>query len=453
MKKNILFIDDDHDYLLTVKRFLETKAPDWDLDIIASPLDALARFTNKNYDCVVLDIKMPAMDGCELLHKFRNLSPSTPIIMASGQSSITLAMECLQNGAFDYIEKPIEHSRLLIALTGAVRLKSLFEENERFKNEISSEYEIVGDSKPMLVVKDLIRKVAKNDITILITGESGTGKELVARGIHSASSRSANTMITVNCAAIAKDLLESELFGYVKGAFTGANDNKIGKIQAANKSTLFLDEIGDMNLELQAKILRVIEYQEVTKIGDNFSQKVDVRFIAATNKNIPDLISKEKFRLDLYYRLEGFELNIPPLRDRKEDIPLLFSHFLYLHSQKHNLPNFQVDNRVFRTLKSMDWVGNVRELKHFVDKLLIFANDQKIGVEDIFKVFELKSGAPFSSSTLTDNNYKILKQDFEKEYLAEALKSNHGNVKKTAEDLGIDRSNLHKKLKALGIID
>ncbi|HRI48004.1 MAG TPA: sigma-54 dependent transcriptional regulator, partial [Ignavibacteriaceae bacterium] len=333
MKKNILFIDDDHDYLLTVKRFLETKVPDWDLDIIASPLDALTRFTNKNYDCVVLDIKMPAMDGCELLHKFRNLSPSTPIIMASGQSSITLAMECLQNGAFDYIEKPIEHSRLLIALTGAVRLKSLFEENERFRNEISSEYEIVGDSKPMLVVKDLIRKVAKNDITILITGESGTGKELVARGIHSASSRSANTMITVNCAAISKDLLESELFGYVKGAFTGANDNKIGKIQAANKSTLFLDEIGDMNLELQAKILRAIEYQEVTKIGDNFSQKVDVRFIAATNKNLPDLIAKEKFRLDLYYRLDGFELNIPPLRDRKEDIPLLFSHFLYLHSQ------------------------------------------------------------------------------------------------------------------------
>lgn len=452
MKKKILLIDDDNDFLITVKRFICSREIDWDVDITASPISGIELFSNNNYDCVLLDIKMPAKDGYELLTKFRKISPATPIIMASGQSSISLAMDCLRNGAFDYIEKPIDHNRLLISLTSAIKLKGVFQERERYIEECKNEFEIVGDSKQILLVKDLIRKVAKNDITVLITGESGTGKELVARALHTSSDRCQNQMITVNCAAISKELLESELFGFVKGAFTGATETKIGKIQAANNSTLFLDEIGDMSLELQAKILRAIEYQEVTKIGDNYPQKVDVRFIAATNRDIPKLIAEGKFRQDLYYRLEGFYINIPTLRERKEDIPLLFSHFLNAYAKKHSMQNFTIDNRVFRILKSLDWEGNVRELKHFVGKLIIFSQDGKIGVEEIFKIFDLRNDRVIPTSILSEMDYKEVKKDFEKEYFKEVLKKNNGNVKKTAEELGIDRSNLHKKLKSLEII-
>lgn len=452
MRHRILVIDDEAGFLLSVKKFLTTPPHNFEVETTTSPLSGLDLFKNNDYDCVLLDIKIPALNGSEVLKQMIQINPIVPIIMVSGQSSITMAVDCIQFGAFDYVEKPIDHNRLLVSLMNAIKIKKILIEKESYYEELKDKFSFIGESHKLLEVKELIKRVAPTDLTVLITGETGTGKEVAARAIHHNSNRRTGKMITVNCAAIHKDLLESELFGFVKGTFTGANETRIGKIQAADKGTLFLDEIGDMSPEVQAKMLRAIEYQEITKVGETSTEKVDVRFIAATNKDLQALVKQGSFREDLYYRLKNFMISIPPLRERTEDIQELFNHFLSISLVKHNKNIKKVNGAVMGILRNQKWQGNVRELKHFVDRLILFTDDHEIGVEEVFRAFDHVDNYIHKENNHQASGFRDQRKEFEVDFLKEALGRNDGNVKRTAEELGFDRSNLYKKLKGLGLI-
>ncbi|HOJ18985.1 MAG TPA: sigma-54 dependent transcriptional regulator [Ignavibacteriaceae bacterium] len=452
MKHRILVIDDEPSFLLSVKKFLTTAPHYFEVETTTSPLTGLEMFRERVYDCVLLDIKIPALNGSELLKQMIQISPTVPIIMVSGQSSITMAVDCIRHGAFDYVEKPIDHNRLTVSLMNAIKMKQILIEKETYYEELKAQFDFIGSSKRILDVKELIKRAAPTDITVLITGETGTGKEVAAKAIHMMSNRKGGKMVTVNCAAIHKDLLESELFGHVKGAFTGASETRVGKIQAADKGTLFLDEIGDMSPELQAKMLRVLENQEISKVGEATSAKVDVRFVAATNKDLQELVNKGLFRQDLFYRLKYLHIDIPPLRERAEDIPELFNYFLVNSCEKHNKNITKVNSSVMGILKNQRWDGNIRELKHFVDRLILFTDGNEIGAEQIFRAFDYTPNHFAREIEKQGGSYKDHRKEFEIDFLREALENNNGNVKKTAEELGFDRSNLYKKLKALGLI-
>ena len=331
---------------------------------------------NNDYDLVLCDIKMPKMDGVEVLEKAKKIKPEIPIVMISGHGDLDTAVNTMRLGAFDYISKPPDLNRLLNTVRNALDRKNLIVENKRLKKKVSKSYQMVGESEAISHIKNIIEKVAATDARVLITGPNGTGKELVAHWLHEKSDRAKAQMIEVNCAAIPSELIESELFGHVKGSFTGANKERAGKFEAANKGTIFLDEIGDMSLSAQAKVLRALQENKIQRVGSDKDIKVDVRIVAATNKNLKQEIAEGRFREDLYHRLAVILINVPSLNDRRDDIPLLVDFFTAKISQEQGTPVKRFSSSAIKLLQEYDWTGNIRELRNVVERLIILGENE-----------------------------------------------------------------------------
>lgn len=448
MKGTILIVDDEVGICETLSDILEDEG--YKTFTTQDAETALDIVEKEDIDIVMLDVWLPKMDGIEALQKIKEKDSDISIIMISGHSNIETAVKAVKLGAFDFLEKPLSQDRVIISVEKALEFKKLKKENIKLRSSIQKKFEIVGSSSVMKKIKDQIQLVAKGDSRVLILGESGTGKELVARMIHALSSRAEAPFVEVNCAAIPQELIESELFGHEKGAFTGAIEKKVGKFEIANGGTLFLDEIGDMSLLTQAKLLRVIETQKFQRVGGTRDITVDVRIISATNKDLPEEIKKGNFRQDLYWRLNVVPIYIPPLRERKEDIPELVNYFVEeFHRDKGwRKKKFQPD--AIKILQQYDWPGNVRELKNAIERIMIMCTEEFITAKEIQEIGIIRQSqnefSYFSIPTL-----KEAKDAFERDFILKKLRENNWNMTKTAEVLGIERSNLYKKIKALGI--
>ena len=394
---------------------------------------------------VLLDVYMPGMDGLAVLARLKEIDSSVPVIMVSGQGSIDVAVEAMKLGAIDFVEKPFQPERLLVSVANTLELHSVRSENIRLKGELSQSRVMIGESEVMRALRDEIAKAAPSKIRVLISGDNGTGKEIVASAIHENSPRSDKSFVKLNCAALPKDLIESELFGYEKDAFTGATTGKQGKFELADGGTLLLDEIGDMSLDTQAKLLRVLEEEEFEKLGGRRPIRVDVRVISSTNKNLQEEIKKGNFREDLYHRIAAMPIEVPPLRERKDDIRPLVDHFLELFRQENNRPAREFTDGAIRVLMSYDWPGNVRELKNLVERLVIMAEHDIIDEDDIKP---LVSEARIATG---DKPLGELTEEFERSLILSELKKTGWNVSKAATRLGIDRANLHRKMRRYGI--
>ena len=379
----ILIIEDE----IAIRRVLTKILNEEDSNfIITEAHDGLmgVNFIKENeVDLILCDIKMPKMDGMEVLDFIKKLKPEIPIVMISGHGDLDTAVEIMRKGAFDYISKPPDLNRLLTTVRNAINNKILTTENKRLRKQINNSYEMIGDSKEIVRVKELIRKVAPTNARVLITGPNGAGKELVAHWIHQKSNRLSSPLIEVNCAAIPSELIESELFGHIKGSFTGANKDKTGKFEAANHGTLFLDEIGDMSLAAQAKVLRALESNSIQKVGAQKDIKINVRVIAATNKNLLNEIKEGNFREDLYHRLAVILIDVPSLNKRKEDIPDLINYFSKKISKSQSIPLKSFNKEAVDLLKSFDWTGNVRDLRNVIERLIILGDDKIISKQNI----------------------------------------------------------------------
>jgi two-component system nitrogen regulation response regulator NtrX len=351
-------------------------------------LEGIELIRDNDYDLVLCDIKMPKMDGVEVLEAMKKIKPEIPIVMISGHGDLDTAVNTMRLGAFDYISKPPDLNRLLNTVRNALDKKSLVVENNRLKKKVSKNYEMIGDSELIVIIKNIIEKVAPTDARVLITGANGTGKELVAHWLHEKSDRSKGPFIEVNCAAIPSELIESELFGHVKGSFTGANKDRAGKFEAANGGTIFLDEIGDMSAKAQAKVLRALQENKIQRVGSDRDIKVDVRILSATNKDLKQEIEDKNFREDLYHRLAVILINVPTLNDRREDIPLLINHFALKIAKEQGTSVKEFEDKAFKLLKQYDWTGNIRELRNVVERLIILGGNQ-ISEKDV-KLFASK---------------------------------------------------------------
>ena len=367
----ILVIDDERAIRNTLKEILEMESHE--VETAENGRIALDKAKQQQYDIIFSDIKMPEMDGMELLTALREAEIDCPVVMISGHGTIETAVECIKKGAFDFIIKPIDLNRLLITTKNALEKKTLQRSAKVLTKKVSSKYQMIGESPAIQHVRDLINKVAPTDARVLITGENGTGKEVVARLIHAQSNRSAAALVEVNCAAIPSELIESELFGHVKGSFTGAIKDKAGKFEQADGGTLFLDEVGDMSLSAQAKVLRALQENEVTRVGGDKAIKVNVRVLAATNKDLKKEIEAGNFREDLFHRLSVIPIHVPALRDRKEDIPLLVEHFCALICSEQCIAPKTFDQSAMEALQKRDWTGNIRALRNVVERLIILS--------------------------------------------------------------------------------
>ena len=378
----ILIIDDEKSIRSTLKEILEYEK--YAIDEAVDGQDGLDKITKNKYDIALCDIKMPKLDGIEVLEKAQQINPELPFIMISAHGSIETAVDAVKKGAYDFIQKPPDLNRLLITVRNALDKSTLVTETKVLKKKISKTFDIVGESKAIQDVKDTIEKVAPTEARVMITGENGTGKELVARWLHMKSNRSKNPFVEVNCAAIPSELIESELFGHEKGSFTSAVKQRIGKFEQANGGTIFLDEIGDMSLSAQAKVLRALQENKITRVGGDKDIKVDVRVVAATNKNIKEEIAKKTFREDLYHRIGVILIDVPPLRERKEDIALLVDKFLTDISNEYGSKKSRIDEAAAKALQSYEWTGNSRELRNVTERLVIMCGET-ITAEDIKK--------------------------------------------------------------------
>ncbi len=396
-------------------------------------------------DLVFLDILLGDEDGIEVLAKIKDLHTNINVIMITGHGTIDLAVRATKLGAFDFVSKPVSVDYIIQSVNKLKYVNDLKKENLRLKKGTFLKDEIIGDSPKIKKIKDLIKVVAPSDSKILITGENGTGKELVARMLHLLSDRKDNAFVEINCAAIPKDLIEAELFGFEKGSFTSAVEQKKGKFELASGGTLFLDEIGDMSIDTQVKVLRVIQDGRFTRIGGIETIETDVRIISATNKDLEEEIKKGNFREDLFYRLNVIPIQVPPLRDRNSDIPKLVDYFL---SKITDGNKKEFTKEAFELLKTYDWPGNIRELKNIVERLNLLTEDKIITKDFINKIVFNNLETNMS---INDKNLKQLKEDFEKKVIEQRLEQHNGNVTKTSESLGIERSNLHRKLKKYGI--
>ncbi len=377
---NILIIDDEKAIRKTLSEILSFEG--YKIDEAADGEEGLKRFGEKNFDLVLCDIKMPKIDGIEFLEKAREINADIPIIMISGHGNIDTAVEAVKKGAFDYISKPPDLNRLLITLRNATEKQNLVTETKVLKRKVSKVQEMVGESNSIGKIKDTIEKVAPTDARVLITGENGVGKELVARWIHEKSNRNTGPMVEVNCAAIPGELIESELFGHEKGSFTSAIKQRIGKFEQANGGTLFLDEIGDMSLNAQAKVLRALQEGKITRVGADKDINVDVRVIAATNKDLLKEVDDKNFRLDLYHRLGVIIIHVPSLNERREDIPHLVNYFLEVIASDYGQPVKEIDATAMAALQQYDWTGNIRELRNVVERLIILSG-KTISSDDV----------------------------------------------------------------------
>ncbi len=377
---HILIIDDEKAIRKTLSEILSFEG--YKIEEAADGEEGLKKFSEKSYDVVLCDIKMPKLDGIEFLEKAKAINPDIPIIMISGHGNIDTAVEAVKKGAFDYISKPPDLNRLLITLRNAVEKQNLVSETKVLKRKVSKVLRMVGESNSIEKIKNTIEKVAPTDARVLITGENGVGKELVARWIHEKSSRNTGPMVEVNCAAIPGELIESELFGHEKGSFTSAMKQRIGKFEQANGGTLFLDEIGDMSLNAQAKVLRALQEGKITRVGADKDINVDVRVIAATNKDLLKEVDDKNFRLDLYHRIGVIIIHVPSLNERREDIPQLVNYFLELIAVEYGQPKKAIEKNAMEALQLHNWTGNIRELRNVVERLIILSG-KSIGAEDV----------------------------------------------------------------------
>lgn len=377
---NVLIIDDERAIRKTLSEILSFEGHK--IEEAADGEEGAKKFAEKTYDVVLCDIKMPKMDGIEFLEKAKQINPDVPIIIISGHGNIDTAVDAVKKGAYDYISKPPDLNRLLITIRNACEKQELVTETKTLKKKITKVQEIVGESPAIMQIKQTIDKVAPTDARVLITGENGSGKELVARWLHEKSNRNRNAIVEVNCAAIPSELIESELFGHEKGSFTSAVKQRIGKFEQANGGTLFLDEIGDMSLSAQAKVLRALQEGKITRVGADKDINVDVRVIAATNKNLLEEVEQKNFRLDLYHRLGVIIIHVPSLRERRDDIPLLCDHFLSQVAADYGQPVKKMEAKAIEELKSYDWFGNIRELRNVIERLIILSANA-ITLEDV----------------------------------------------------------------------
>ena len=463
MKPRILVIDDEAAIRDSLKMTLEYQG--YEVLTAATGEEGIAQVEREAPDLVFLDVKMPGMDGIEVLQRLRHVVDSLPIVVISGHGTVSTAVEATKLGAFDFIEKPPESERLLVTVRNAMDSRRLRTENRSFKRDAEKRYQIIGDSPLLGRVRESIAKAAPTSATVLIWGESGVGKELVARAIHRESLRRDGQFVQVNCAAIPDELIESELFGHEKGSFTGATDRQIGKFEQADKGTIFLDEIGDMSLKTQAKVLRVLQEQELERLGSNRIIKVDVRVIAATNKNLEEEIIRGTFREDLFYRLNVIPIHVPPLRERKDDLAALVRHFADLFSRENNFRRKTFTQGAMERLKQHHWRGNIRELRNFVERLIIMSPGDQVDVKDLpdftaARTFELPmttlatpSGGSAPAAALTGDadwmrapTLQEFKSTSERAFLVTKLRDNAWNISKTAEVIDTPRSNLYKKL-------
>ena len=452
MSARILVIDDDENLLKSLRKILRLQG--YSVDAVANPTQVAGLLESQVYDCILLDVRMPGVSGLDLLGMIVKKCPTTPVMMISGQSDIATAVQSLKDGAYDFIEKPIEPERLFVAVKNAVHKKSLQEEKDTIFQELQEKCQMIGESPVMKEVFQRITEVAATSAKILILGESGTGKELVAWAIHHNSDRKSRPYVKLNCAAIPSELLESEIFGHRKGSFTGAVSERKGKFIEADGGSLFLDEIGDMKLQLQAKLLRVLENNEVEMIGENFPRKVDVRVIAATNHVLERMVEDGTFREDLYYRLNVVKIVIPPLRERPEDILPLGFHFLKEFNGIYNKQVLSIKRQASALLTNYHWPGNVRELRNVMEKLVIFTHKKEIDIQNLQSALDTKSTFDKTSSEIFEEEIMPLKNanhHFEKEYILTCLHKLNWKINDTAIALAIDRSNLFKKMRKHGI--
>ncbi len=445
MKKPlILVVDDDPEVVKSLVELLEDE--NYRTITATCGEEALQKIPACSPSLVLLDIYMPGIDGLETLSRITKLAPHVPVIMISGQATIDNAVKATRLGAADFVEKPISPERLLVSVRNAIAMKELKEENLRLAEEVKKHRMIVGESEPIKKLKNEIQKAAPTKSRVLIFGENGTGKELVAHAIHENSPRKNKPFVKLNCAAIPKDLIESELFGYEKGAFTGATTRKPGKFELADGGTLLLDEIGDMNLETQAKLLRVLEENEIERLGGKSPIGVDVRVISSTNKELKVEIEKGKFRADLFYRISVIPIRVPPLRERKDDIPLLVEHFTTIFSEENNKPIMKFTGGAMKVLMAYDWPGNVRELKNLVERLIIMSEKDVIEEDEVASMLK---EAPLPRTA--DRPLRELLEEFERSIIIAELKRSGWNVSRAAARLGVERANLHRKMRRYSI--
>ncbi|MBI1809527.1 MAG: sigma-54-dependent Fis family transcriptional regulator [Gemmatimonadetes bacterium] len=445
MSRRILIVDDEPGVRAALAQLLEFEG--YEVRSASSGAEGLATYAAFRPQLVFLDVKMAGMDGLETLKKLREFDASAIVVMISGHATIQNAVEATQLGAYDILEKPLDTDRILVTLRNAVGRIDLAEENERLKATIESRYEMVGRSPQIHALIEKIDKVAETSARVLITGENGTGKELVARAVHRGSPRAKGPFVEVNCAAIPSELIESELFGHMKGSFTGAIADRAGKFEQADGGTLFLDEIGDMSSSAQAKVLRVLQDGEVTRIGGQKSRKVDVRVVAATNKRLEDEIEAGRFREDLFYRLNVVPVHVPPLRERREDIPLLVEHFLRQTAKQEGVAPRTIDALAVDRLTEHDWPGNVRELRNTIERLAILAAGPRITVADIDRLVGTRATAAGGLGGLEScRTWEEFKLAAERVFLEAKLREHDWNVAETARVLEMPRSNLYKKI-------
>jgi len=445
LSRRILVIDDEQGIRAALGQLLEYEG--YEVRSLANAADGIAEYQKWRPHLVFLDVKMAGMDGMEALKRLRELDPTATIVMISGHATIRTAVEATQLGAYEILEKPLDTDRILVMLRNALSRLDLQEENQRLKQSIEAPYEIVGKTPVMRALMEKIEKVAATPARVLITGENGTGKELVARALHRMSPRASKPFVEVNCAAIPGELIESELFGHMKGSFTGAIADRAGKFEQANKGTLFLDEIGDMSLAAQAKVLRVLQDNVITRIGGSKAISVDVRVIAATNKTLENEIAGGKFREDLYYRLNVVPIHVPSIRERREDIPMLAQYFAATLSAREGIPPRTFMPDALEKLTTLDWPGNVRELRNTVERLLILASDPEISARDIDRLAGQRALDDAGLASLTQcRTFEEFKDAAERAFLLNKLREFDWNVSETARAVEMPRSNLYKKI-------
>ena len=446
--KQILVVDDESGIREVLNEILQDEG--YGVLLAADGFEALRIMEERPADLVLLDVWLPGKGGIDVLKEIRNSYTGTQVVMISGHGSIDMAVKALKLGAFDFIEKPLSLDRVLTIVSNALEVGKLRQENRELKNRLTDTDQIIGQSKQITDVRDIIQQAGASEARIMITGENGTGKEMVAREIHRKSERANGPFVEVNCAAIPDTLIESELFGHEKGAFTGAVSQRRGKFEQADEGTLFLDEVADMSLSAQAKVLRVIQEMKFQRIGGENTLEVDVRLIVATNKDIQEEVRAGRFREDLFFRLNVIPVTVPPLRERPEDVPLLIAHFLKQYNPEGTDRRFSDD--AMELLRRHSWPGNVRELKNFVERISIMSNEEVITEEEVGDhLDEGPKGGEAPIDSYLEMGLTEARDAFERDYLLQKLKESGYNISRTAQALGIYPSNLHAKIKKFGI--
>ncbi len=456
MAESILIVDDEEAILSSLSKILEDEH--YQVTVATGGPEALKVLANEPPDLMLLDIWMPEMDGLETLRRAREQMPSLTVMMMSGHGSIETAVKAIKLGAYDYIEKPLSLESVTLRVRHALDQHRLEQENFKLRTQVERRFELVGTSPEMHQLRQLIATAGPTAGRILIAGENGTGKELVARAIHMHSARRDRPFVAVNCAAIPETLIESELFGHERGAFSGATALRRGQFEQADGGTLFLDEIGDMSLSTQAKVLRALQEQQFTRVGGTRLVKVDVRVIAASNKDLAAEIQKGNFREDLFYRLNVLPVEVPPLRKRKEDIPVLIRHFIKLNAEEQGLKPKEIGPDALDVFSHYDWPGNVRELRNLMERMMILVPGPMIEADHAVTFLQSRPASQppgaASAPSLVSEQYDSLRDArnaFEREYITRKLRENHWNVSRTADELKIERSHLHRKIKLLNV--